>query len=314
MAGHARWAAILAGGDGSRVRPLTQRLAGDDRPKQFCRILSASTLLGETVARVAYTVEPASTVFVVSREHETFYRRDLADVRASHVVAQPADRGTTAAVASAIMRIDHLACPDPIVGFFPSDHTYADERALRCALAQAYSTAIAHPDHIVLVGARATAPETDLCWIELGESIQRGGGRGVFYRLPVTRVQRFVDRPSPVSAARLLEGGCCWNTLIAVGHIRAFMDILRDVLPETWEKFESAGGTRLARDAGLVRSLYDSLEGSDFHRDVLGERPDRLAVVGPLDAGWTDLGQPKRVLAAMAMRQMPRPGLRQVAS
>lgn len=30
---------ILAGGDGTRLRSLTRRLTGDDRPKQFCALL-----------------------------------------------------------------------------------------------------------------------------------------------------------------------------------------------------------------------------------------------------------------------------------
>lgn len=29
---------ILAGGEGRRLRPLPRVIAGDDRPKQFCRI------------------------------------------------------------------------------------------------------------------------------------------------------------------------------------------------------------------------------------------------------------------------------------
>ena len=178
MSGYARWAAVLAGGDGTRLRPFTKRLAGDDRPKQFCRILSQSTLLGETINRVAYTVQPASTVFVVSRDHEPFYRKDLADVRASHIVAQPTSRGTTAAVALALMRIDHLACPEPIVGFFPADHSYEDARPLRMALEQAYAMAIASPDCLVLVGARATGPDTDYGWIQPGQVLVKDRMRG----------------------------------------------------------------------------------------------------------------------------------------
>ena len=33
------WALLLAGGDGTRLRNLTVRIAGDDRPKQYCPII-----------------------------------------------------------------------------------------------------------------------------------------------------------------------------------------------------------------------------------------------------------------------------------
>ena len=43
-----RWAIILAGGDGTRLRSLTRTIAGDERPKQFCSILGEETLLEQT--------------------------------------------------------------------------------------------------------------------------------------------------------------------------------------------------------------------------------------------------------------------------
>jgi len=49
---HGYSAIILAGGDGTRLRSLTRRLAGDDRPKQFCHLLSDRSLLTETRRRV----------------------------------------------------------------------------------------------------------------------------------------------------------------------------------------------------------------------------------------------------------------------
>src|SRR5579863_6939952 len=42
------WAVLLAGGDGVRLQELTRRIAGDSRPKQFCRIVGEQSLFRET--------------------------------------------------------------------------------------------------------------------------------------------------------------------------------------------------------------------------------------------------------------------------
>ena len=46
------WAVLLAGGDGVRLRDLTRRIAGDSRPKQFCRIIGEQSLFRETRTRL----------------------------------------------------------------------------------------------------------------------------------------------------------------------------------------------------------------------------------------------------------------------
>ena len=83
------WAVLLAGGDGTRLRDLTARIAGDDRPKQFCPIIGAESLLSQTRARLDPLFPGDRQVFVVSRAHETYYSKELADARDSLVLAQP---------------------------------------------------------------------------------------------------------------------------------------------------------------------------------------------------------------------------------
>src|SRR2546428_10396283 len=69
---------ILAGGNGTRLSSLTRKLAGDDRPKQFCRLIGDDTLLGQTRPRAQLLIAPARLLTVVTRHHERFYVPALA--------------------------------------------------------------------------------------------------------------------------------------------------------------------------------------------------------------------------------------------
>jgi signal transduction histidine kinase len=82
MEGHdcsGRWAVILAGGDGTRLLPLTRKITGDDRPKQFCALTGEETLLDRTRSRISLAISGRRTLFVLTRTHERFYRDQLRD-------------------------------------------------------------------------------------------------------------------------------------------------------------------------------------------------------------------------------------------
>jgi mannose-1-phosphate guanylyltransferase len=295
----------MAGGDGRRLRAFTQLIAGDERPKQFCRLFGNQTLLRETRARVCRNVEPWRTVYVVTRHHETFYRDELADVPRAHVIAQPINRGTAAAIMYALRRVSLLG-QDPAIGFFPADHYYRDTERLRRAVEAAYAVAHAQPDRIVLLGARAERPETDYGWIEPGPSLE-------FWRAPavartmVRGVARFVEKPSGRRAAQLWRNRCLWNTFVLVGKASAFHHVLERAAPALVEAFDLLKQARtLSDEVRLANLVYESIPALDFSRDVAAVCPDVLAVVDLPMAGWTDLGEPSRVLNVMADRRRHR--------
>src|SRR5947207_1121200 len=62
------WAIILAGGDGLRLRSLTQKIAGDLRPKQFCALVDGETMFDRTRRRAGLLVRPDRQVAVVTPE------------------------------------------------------------------------------------------------------------------------------------------------------------------------------------------------------------------------------------------------------
>src|SRR5450631_4045860 len=71
------WAVIMAGGDGTRLRPLTRLLAGDDRPKQFCKVIGSETLLQQTSRRVGCLVAHSRTVVVVNTKHLRLFASEI---------------------------------------------------------------------------------------------------------------------------------------------------------------------------------------------------------------------------------------------
>jgi mannose-1-phosphate guanylyltransferase len=89
-----RWAVVLAGGDGTRLRSLTLKIAGDSRPTQFCSIFGGESLLTQIRARLETIFHVDRQLFVVTRAHETYYREELRNVDDSRIIPQPLNRGT----------------------------------------------------------------------------------------------------------------------------------------------------------------------------------------------------------------------------
>jgi len=311
MSNPSNWAAILAGGDGRRLQVFTRLVAGDERPKQFCRLIGSRSLLAETTARVCQYVEPDRVLYVLNRQHDRYYRDELRDVRRTKLIEQPSNRGTSAAIAYTLCRM-RGASPHAAIGFFPADHHFQNTAALRRTIAMAYGLAETHPDRLMLVGARSERAETEYGWIEPGPILEarRFGGA------PSARsVVRFHETPSSDLAVQLFHRRCYWNTFILVGRRAAFEQLLAELLPDSWKQFEPIRQARsAAEEAEIAEALFATLPHSDFSRDVLSVRPERLAVVSLLDSGWTDLGQPGRVLELMSHGGRPAPRLRLVAS
>ena len=156
-----RWGLILAGGDGKRLLPLTRRLTGDDRPKQFCAVVGNETLLQQTQRRVSRLVPRWRTLLMLTRAHEPFYADQVAGMPSSSVLIQPSNRGTAPAILYSLMRLREMD-PKGIVAFFPSDHYFSDDEAFISHIDSAYTMASLRPEVVVLLGVTPETPEVEI--------------------------------------------------------------------------------------------------------------------------------------------------------
>jgi mannose-1-phosphate guanylyltransferase len=291
---HHMWGIVLAGGGGLRLKALARRICGDDRPKQYVPVLGDRTLLRQTLDRVSLGIPARRTAVVTMRSHSPYYTGQWAGTDAPALLVQPADRGTAAGI---LLPVHWIARQDPgaIVAVFPSDHFVSEPATFMAHVAQVAAWVDEHPDRLVLLGARATGPEAEYGWIELGGPLDPTDDGGVW------EVDRFWEKPSEAQARICLEGGCLWNTFVLVGRVATFLRAGREAVPEVAERLARAErflGTD--EEAWVLHQAYALMRTVNFSRAILEPCPAFLAVSAIPRGKWSDLGTPRRVFEVLA--------------
>ena len=289
-----RWAVILAGGDGTRLQSMTRNITGDDRPKQFVPVIGGSTLLDQTRSRVALSVSPGRTLFVVTEKHRRFYQSLTQSVSHNLLLEQPANKGTAPAILYALMRVTAKS-PKAIVALFPSDHYFADDEEFMSHVDAAFDAVQVQPETVTLLGITPSGPETEYGWIEPQRSILGNVPRSI------TRVSRFWEKPDANVALSLMDQGCLWNSFVMVGRVNALLKMTSTALAEMVSQFAAIMPTfETPAERKALQALYAEIQESNFSHEVLAARPEDLTVMRVGDVGWSDLGEPARVLATLA--------------
>jgi mannose-1-phosphate guanylyltransferase len=283
------WGVVLAGGDGTRLLPLTRHIAGHDCPKQFCAVTGGRTLLGQTLDRIAPFISAERTVVVATRAYAAYLGRDLPGT-VPPALLQPANRGTAPAILWAAHRVSRLA-PEAIMAVFPSDHFVCPDRKFMAHVSRAAQVVYERPELVVLLGIDPDGPEQDYGWIEPGEPVP---GRGC------ALVRRFWEKPTAELAGLFFDAGFLWNTMVIVARADALTALGSRHVPDVAECLETleshAGGQD---DPMAVSEAYAWMRSSNFSREVLEREAASLAVLRIGDVLWSDWGTPDRVIRTL---------------
>jgi mannose-1-phosphate guanylyltransferase len=271
-----RWGVILAGGDGA--------------------LTGTETLLKQTRRRVGRMILARQTLLLMTRTHERYYADQVGGVPPSRLLVQPENRGTAPAIACSLTRLQQMD-PQALVAFFPSDHHLANDEAFITHIDFAFAQAKAHPQRVILLGIEPEAPEEAYGWIEPGTPLLSEPGNFI------SEVSRFWEKPAPRIASRLMHRGCLWNSFVMVGAVGAFVEMVRQALPSLIASFESMWATTTpGMEDDALRDLYLKVPATNFSEEVLSVRPSDLMVIRARGLGWSDLGEPARVLAMLRHR------------
>jgi len=267
---------ILAGGNGSRLWPLSRELF----PKQFLKLQGKTSMLQTTVQRLS-GLQGANPLVICNDEHRFIVAEQLLQMQklAHNIILEPAGRNTAPAIALAALTAV-ASEQDPLLLVLAADHVIKDEAAFQAAVEAAIP--FAEAGKLVTFGIVPTGPETGYGYIKRGA--QQAEGQAF-------SVAQFVEKPNLETARHYVEcGNYYWNSGMFLFRASRYLEELQQFRPDILSACRQAIG-QVDPDMDFVRvdkAAFLACPEDSIDYAVMEKTAD--AVVVPMDAGWSDVG------------------------
>jgi mannose-1-phosphate guanylyltransferase/mannose-6-phosphate isomerase len=265
---------ILSGGAGTRLWPVSR----EAHPKPFMRIGGGKSLLTQTHERALAVAGNTAPLIVTNRDYYFLSRDELAEQEIKpQYLLEPIGRNTAPAIAMAALWAVEQE-DDACMLVMPADHLIKDTPTFYTAVQHA--EALAKDGFLVLFGVRPRAPETGFGYIEMGNNVSQHANV----------VQRFVEKPDAVTAARyLVQGNYVWNSGMFCFKASAILDAFETYNPVLLEKAQAVWtSTQPEGDKMVLPAGFSELENISIDYAVM-EKAKNIAVI-PGDFDWSDIG------------------------
>lgn len=266
---------IMAGGIGSRLWPVST----PEMPKQFIDLLGVGkSLLQLTVERFRPVADIAGMWVVTSENYVDIVRRQLPEMPADHILAEPVPRNTAPCIAYACWRIMRED-PEANIVVTPSDAIVLKTELFSEIISKALEFT-ASSSSIVTVGIHPDRPETGYGYICSSSKEECN----------IVKVNEFREKPDRETAERYLAAGnYFWNAGIFVWSVSTIVDQMRRHAPQIagmMDKIARTFGTE--EEKAALAEFFPQCDKISIDYAVM-EKSDSIYVISA-DLGWSDLG------------------------
>jgi mannose-1-phosphate guanylyltransferase len=266
---------ILAGGRGTRFWPRSRRSSA----KQVLNVVGSRSLIQSTVDRLRPVIAPERQWVLTNEYLRAEIVRQLPEVPAAQILAEPAQRNTAPAIGLAAHILQSID-PDAVMGVFPADHVIAKEGRYRQLLRGAFRAA--ERGQIVVLGILPRWPETGYGYIEFPRGTEAGPK-------PVA-IRCFHEKPDAATARRYVRAGrFFWNAGMFFWRAGVSLDELRKNLPRKASILASLPAFHDAGFPARLREAFPLCENISIDYAVL-EKAQGVAGIACPEIGWNDVG------------------------
>jgi mannose-1-phosphate guanylyltransferase len=211
-----RWAALLAGGSGTRFWPLSTAV----KPKQMLALAGDVPLLVQAANRLAGLVRPERTLVVTAASLVDETSRLLPTLPRENILGEPKPASTAPALTWATRVASDRDSAATVLSLH-ADWFVGDDILFRETASRALDVAERH-DMLVTVGIQPTRPDTGYGYIQPGPPLDDDA----------TTVDKFLEKPDAQLAADLIGSGALWNSGLFAWTAQRFFAETAAVAPE----------------------------------------------------------------------------------
>ena len=282
------FAAIMAGGGGTRLWPLSRR----SRPKQSLALFGQKTLFQIAVERIRPLIPLERVLVMTGDDQAELLKQQYPELPDGNFLIEPEPRGTAAAIGLAAVHIE-ARDPQGTMACLTADHYIKNEVQFRAILSAALEGA--HQGGLFTLGITPTTPDPSYGYIHIGERFGEFAGCESF------KVESFKEKPEPEVAKKYLESGeYLWNSGMFFWRTDVILSEMQRQLPDLHHGLmEIKTELRTNTGADVVRKVWSNFVNTTIDYGVM-EAAQNVYVLPASDLGWVDVGDWGRLYEILA--------------
>lgn len=270
---------ILAGGGGSRLWPMSR----NDKPKQFCQLISEKTMFEETLER--FRDYPLDKIYIATTKDLLEQVCKLVpEFPRKNIIIEPGRRDTGPAMGYAATFLNDLDPEEPMA-FIPSDHYIGRVDRFLNSIKEAENV-ILETGKMLDISIYPTSPNTALGYTKIGQKKFEKNGIE-FYEFLGHK-----EKPDFSTAKEYVEAGnYLWHANYYMWTPKKFLEAYAKYAPEISSKLkEIATFMKLENKEAEIKKLYLSMDKISIDYAVTEKMDPSEVLIIQGEFEWKDIG------------------------